>query len=148
MGQKTTLPKQEDFYQDRKWHRFDADGQVLGRLATRAANLLRGKHKRLFTPSLDCGDFVLVINASKVKLTGDKVESKFYFRHSGYARGAKVVPFRTQMSRDSRRVVYLAVKRMLPTNRLRSKQLKRLKIYPGSVHPHASQHVETAHVPA
>lgn len=121
----------------RRWHHIDADGKVLGRIATRAAELLRGKHKRFFTPAVDCGDFVVVTNASKVKLTGNKIDQKFYFSHSGYAKGAKVTPIKLQMERDPRKVVMLAVKRMLQVNRLRGPQLKRLKVYPGAENPHA-----------
>lgn len=122
----------------RRWHHIDANGQVLGRIATKAATLLRGKHKRFFTPAVDCGDFVVVTNAAKIKLTGNKIEQKGYFSHSGYAGGAKVMPMKLQMERDPRRVVMLAVKRMLATNRLRSPQLKRLKIYVGDKHPHTT----------
>lgn len=141
---KTTLPSQESLYQARKWHHLDANGQVLGRLASRAAVLLKGKHKRLFTPTLDCGDFVIVTNASKIKVTGDKETAKFYFRHSGYASGAKTIPYKLQMEKDPRKVVYLAVKRMLDDNRLRGRQLKRLKIYPGEAHPHSAQGIEVS----
>jgi large subunit ribosomal protein L13 len=124
---------------ERRWVLLDADAQVLGRLASKAANLLRGKHKRFFTPDVDCGDFVVVTNAEKIRVTGSKAGQKTYFRHSGYAAGAKVVPFRLQMERDPRKVLLLAVKRMLPVNRLRAHQLKRLKVYVGSTHPHAAQ---------
>ena len=126
------------FAQDRRrWHHIDADGKVLGRIATQAAEWLRGKHKRFFTPHVDCGDFVVVTNAAKVKLTGNKIDQKFYFSHSGYAKGAKVTPLKLQMERDPRKVVMLAVKRMLQVNRLRGPQLKRLKVYPDASHPHA-----------
>ena len=140
----TFLPTQESLYLDRKWHHLDADGQVLGRLATRAAVLLKGKHKRQFTPSLDCGDFVVVTNARKIRVTGNKAVSKFYFRHSGYADGARVVTFRQQMDKDPRKVVYLAVKRMLDDNRHRSRQMRRLRIYPGAEHPHPTGAFEAA----
>lgn len=123
----------------RCWVTLDADGAVLGRLATRAADLLRGKHKRYFSPSVDCGDFVIVTNAARVRVTGTKAETKNYFSHSGYAKGAKVTTYKLQMQRDPRKVVYLAVKRMLPVNRLRREQLRRLKIYPSADHPHAAQ---------
>ena len=132
--------------QRRTWVLLDAKGAVLGRLATRAATLLRGKHKPFFSPSVDCGDFVIVTNAKQVRVTGLKESQKFYFRHSGYARGAKVIPYRTQMALDPRKVVYLAVKRMLPDNRLRQHQLRRLKIYVGDSHPHAAQKVEAFRV--
>jgi large subunit ribosomal protein L13 len=120
----------------RKWHLIDAKGKVLGRIATEVATLLRGKHKPTYTDHVDCGDFVVITNASQVKLSGRKMETKFYFSHSGYAGGAKTMPVKRQMERDPRKVVYLAVKRMIRNNRLRGKQLARLKIYPGDKHPH------------
>ena len=135
----TTLTTLKQAQENRRWVVLDAEGKVLGRLASQAAGLLRGKHKRFFTPCVDCGDFVLVTNAAKVKVTGNKLEQKFYFSHSGYAGGKKIVPYKLQMERDPRKVVFLAVKRMLPVNRLRALQLKRLKIYPGADHPHAAQ---------
>ena len=145
MSQNNTLSPSNTFNIDtkyaqdrRRWHHIDADGKVLGRIATRAAVLLRGKHKRFFTPAVDCGDFVVVTNAKKIKLTGNKIEQKEYFSHSGYAKGAKITPIKLQMERDPRRVVMLAVKRMLCVNRLRGPQLKRLKIYTGPENPHAA----------
>ena len=131
MIQKTTLPKIKDVQKNREWHHMDATDKVLGRLATKAASLLIGKHRAYFTPSIDCGDFVVVTNAAKVRVTGNKMEDKFYFRHSGYAGGAKTVPFKRQLEKDPTKVVYLAVKRMLAANRLRDKRLKRLRIFPG-----------------
>ncbi|MBI4056364.1 MAG: 50S ribosomal protein L13 [Elusimicrobia bacterium] len=131
MPQNTWMPVVKELESRRARHLLDAEGQVLGRLATNAANLLRGKGKPFITPHLDCGDFVTVTNAVKVHLTGKKMEQKFYFRHSGYASGAKTIPVRDQMSRDPRKVVFLAIKRMLNSNRLRARQLRRLKIYPG-----------------
>lgn len=139
MPQKTYRPDIELVRNQRRWHHLDAKGAVLGRLATRAAGLLKGKHKTLFTPAMDCGDFVVVTNAAQVRLTGNKLEQKFYFTHSGYAKGAKTIPVKRQMERDPRKVVYLAVKRMLDSNRFRSRQLRRLRIYPGQTHPHAPQ---------
>lgn len=139
MHTETTITTPKQAQAGRRWVHIDAEGKVLGRLASQAANLLRGKHKRYFTPAVDCGDFVLVTNAAKVKLTGNKLEQKTYFSHSGYAGGAKIMPMKLQMERDPRRVIYLAVKRMLPVNRLRGQQMTRLKIYPGAAHPHAAQ---------
>ncbi len=136
MTQKTSMPAKEQVLADRKWHFIDADGQVLGRLASRAASLLMGKGKPFLCAHLDCGDFVVVTNASRIKLTGNKLEQKEYFRHSGYASGAKIIPVKNQLSRDSRKVIVLAVKRMLPKNRLASRQITRLKVYPGEAHPH------------
>ncbi len=123
---------------DRRWHHIDAKGLVLGRLATKAADLLRGKGKPTYTDFVDCGDFVVVTNAKHFKLTGAKMESKFYFSHSGYAGGAKVTPIKRQMERDPRKIVMLAVRRMLPKNRLARKQLVRLKIYVNDKHPHSA----------
>ena len=140
----TTLTTPLQAQQGRRWVILDADGKILGRLASHAANLLRGKHKRYFTPAVDCGDFVVVTNAAKVRVSGSKMEQKFYFRHSGYADGAKVIPYKLQMQRDPRKVVFLAVKRMLPVNKIRAHQLKRLKIYPGPAHPHAAQISKTS----
>ena len=122
----------------RRWHLIDAKGVVLGRMATRAATYLRGKHKRTYTDSVDCGDFVVITNAQHIKLTGNKLEQKFYFSHSGYAGGAKTMPMSRQMERDPRKVVYLAVKRMIADNRIRGAQLARLKIYKGDKHPHTA----------
>lgn len=139
MPNETTLTTIKQAQQDRRWVALDADGKILGRLASLAAGLLRGKHKRFFTPSVDCGDFVIITNASKVRVSGMKEKQKFYFRHSGYAKGKKIIPYKLQMERDPRKVLFLAVKRMLPVNKLRSQQLTRLKIYPGPTHPHAAQ---------
>ncbi len=116
----------------RKRHTLDAKGKILGRLATHAAGLLRGKHKAIYTPNVDCGDFVFVTNAAEVALSGNKLETKAYFSHSGYARGAKMTPLKRMMEKDPRKVVYLAVKRMLPKNRLSDRQLTRLRIFKGA----------------
>jgi len=129
MTQKTFLPNQNDVEKQRKWHFIDASNQVLGRLSTKIANLLMGKHKKEFTPHIDCGDFVVVTNIDKIKVTGNKLEDKFYFRHSGYAKGAKTIPFKRQLENDSTKILYLAVKRMLDDNKLRNRRLKRLKLY-------------------
>ena len=136
MPQKTSDFNLKYAQERRQWHHIDADGNVLGRIATQAATWLKGKHKRFFSPSVDCGDFVVVTNVAKIKLTGNKLEQKGYFSHSGYARGAKVMPMKLQMERDPRKVVFLAVKRMLTSNRLRDPQLKRLKLYAGDKHQH------------
>ncbi len=135
MPQKTYLHSPLQAPRERRWHHIDADGQVLGRMASRAAGLLRGKHKPTYTAFVDCGDFVVITNAARVRLTGHKLDQKFYFSHSGYAGGARTVPVRRQMERDPRKVVYLAVKRMIRNNRLRSRQLSRLKIFPGAKAP-------------
>src|SRR3954465_6020725 len=114
MSQKTYIHPPRQAAAERRWHHIDAKGLVLGRIATKAATLLRGKHKPTYTDFVDCGDFVVVTNAKQVKLTGNKLEQKFYFSHSGYAGGAKVMPMKRQMERDPRRVMMLAVRRMLP----------------------------------
>jgi large subunit ribosomal protein L13 len=139
MPQKTTCIKPKEASATRRWHHIDAKGRVLGRMATMAATLLRGKHKPTYTDWVDCGDFVVVTNAAHIKLTGNKLDQKFYFSHSGYAGGAKTTPMRRVMEKDPRKVVYLAVKRMIADNRLRGKQLARLKIYPGEKHKHSAQ---------
>ena len=132
MTQKTTLPKADTAEKTRKWHFLDASDQVLGRLSTKIAVLLMGKHKRDFCPNVDCGDFVVVTNTDKVRITGNKAEDKFYFRHSGYAGGAKTIPYKRQMENDSTKVMELSVRRMLDDNRLRDKRMKRLRIFSGT----------------
>ena len=132
MIQKNTLPKTDTAEKTRKWHFLDASDQVLGRLSTKIAVLLMGKHKRDFAPQTDCGDFVVVTNTDKVRITGNKLEDKFYFRHSGYAGGAKTIPYKRQMENDSTKVLELAVKRMLDDNTLRGKRMKRLRIFSGA----------------
>ena len=146
MTQKTTEIDTKYALERRRWKVIDAKLSVLGRVASKAALLLRGKHKKFFTPSVDCGDFVVVTNASAVKLSGEKAVTKTYFRHSGYAKGAKVIPFKLQMERDARKVIMAAVKGMLPDTRLRQHQLRRLKIYNGDSHPHAAQKLEEVRV--
>ncbi|MFA5162798.1 MAG: 50S ribosomal protein L13 [Elusimicrobiales bacterium] len=132
--QKTWLPSRSEVEASRKWHYVDASSLPLGRLATKVASLLAGKHKRTQAPLMDCGDFVVVTNAEKVKLTGNKPEQKFYFHHTGYNNGAKVVPFKRQMANDPTRVVELAVKRMLDDNKLRAHRMRRLKVFKGAEH--------------
>ena len=138
MSQNTYIQSPKTAPNQRRWHHIDADGQVLGRMATRAATLLRGKHKPTYTAFVDCGDYVVITNAARIRLTGHKLDQKFYFSHSGYAGGAKVTPLRRVMEKDPRKVVYLAVKRMIADNRLRRKQLTRLRIYVGDKHPYAT----------
>ena len=139
-----TLHKDIGFIQkSRQWHLMDASDQVLGRLASRAASLLIGKHKVFFSHHLDCGDFVVVTNAQNVKLTGNKITQKEYFSHSGYPKGGKNTPVRKLLEERPERVVELAVKRMLPKNKLGSQMYTRLKVYSGSQHPHGSQNPKT-----
>jgi large subunit ribosomal protein L13 len=123
----------------RQWHVLDASGQTLGKLATKAATLLLGKHKPIFTPHLDTGDFVVIINAAKVSFSGNKEEKKLYYRHSGYPGGLKKVSLEEMLQADPTRVIEKAVKGMLPTNRLRAVRMKKLKVYAGEAHPHLAQ---------
>jgi len=123
----------------REWYVVDAEGQILGRLATRLASILRGKHKPIFTPWLDCGDFIIVVNVDKIKVTGNRMDSKVYYHHSGYVGGLKSITLRGQLERHPDRVLAAAVKRMLPHNRLGRKMFKKLKLYAGGEHPHAAQ---------
>ncbi len=134
---KTPLPKVNEI--QKKWFVVDASGKVLGRLATQLATRLRGKHRPDFTPHLDTGDFIIVINAEKVKLTGRKLDQKLYHRHSGYLGGLKSYNARTMLEKKPEEVIRLAVKRMMPKNRLARHQLKKLKVYRGSDHPHQAQ---------
>lgn len=121
------------------WFIVDAQDLVLGRLSTRVAQILRGKHKPNFTPHMDNGDFVIVINAGKVKLTGNKSESKTYFRHTGHPQGARTTTFKQAMAKDPAFVIEHAVKGMLPHSPLGYQMLKKLKVYAGAEHPHAAQ---------
>lgn len=123
----------------RDWYVVDAKDQVLGRLASEIAHVLRGKHKPTFSPHLDVGDYVVVVNAADVRLTGKKAEQKEYFRHSGYMGGERFVPFHRMIGRHPERVIRLAVKGMLPKNTLGRQMLKKLKVYAGPEHPHGPQ---------
>jgi large subunit ribosomal protein L13 len=123
----------------REWYLVDADGQTLGRLATRLADLLRGKGKPQYTPHVDTGDFVVVVNAEKIAVTGNKLDDKMYYRHSGYPGGLKQRPLREQLARRPEEVIRKAVKGMLPRTRLGRQQLTKLKIYAGPEHPHEAQ---------
>ncbi len=134
---KTYSPNIRDV--ERRWWVVDAEGVVLGRLASRIATVLRGKHKPMFAPHLDTGDFVVVVNAEKVRLTGNKPENKAYFRHSGYMGGERFIPVRTMLEKHPHRVIELAVKGMLPKNNLGRLMRRKLKVYAGSEHPHAAQ---------
>ena len=124
---------------ERQWHVIDASDVVLGRLATHAATLLRGKHKPTFAPHVDTGDFVIVINAAKLSLSGDKATKKLSYRHSGYPGGLSATPMGDLLQKDSRKAVERAVWGMLPKNRLGRQMLKKLKVYAGPEHPHAAQ---------
>src|SRR6266581_583087 len=123
----------------RRWYVVDAEGQTLGRLATRIADTLRGKGKPTYTPHVDTGDFVVVVNAEKIQVTGKKLDQKLYYRHSGYPGGLRSRPLREQLERRPTEVLRKAVKGMLPRNRLGRAQLRKLKIYAGAEHPHEAQ---------
>jgi large subunit ribosomal protein L13 len=134
---KTYTPKAHEI--DRQWWLVDAADLPLGRLATEIARILRGKHKPMYTPHLDTGDYVVILNASKVRLTGNKAEQKTYFRHSGYMGGEKHIPFKRMIETHPERVIELAVKGMLPKNALGRAMRMKLKVYPGTEHPHQGQ---------
>lgn len=127
---------------ERKWYIIDAAGQTLGRMASEAASLLRGKHKPEFTPHVDTGDFVIVINADKIVLSGKKMQKKMYYRHSGYPGGLKVTSAQDMLKNKPERMVELAIYGMLPKNRLGDKMKTKLKVYAGSEHPHQAQQPE------
>ena len=134
---RTFTPKADEV--TRQWHVIDATDVGLGRLAVQTANLLRGKHKAIFAPNVDCGDHVVVINASKLDVSLRKSEDKLYYRHSGYPGGIKSENLGHLLERNPERVVRLAVRGMLPKNRLSRVQLKKLRVYGGATHPHAAQ---------
>lgn len=125
-----------------KWHLIDAQGQTLGRIAGQVARLLRGKHKPIFTPNADMGDFVVVVNADKIKLTGKRSELKEYFHYTGYPGGATFERFQDVLRKDPKRVFEHAVRGMLPHNRLGRQIIKKMKVYAGAEHPHAAQRPE------
>ena len=136
----TPVPKEQEI--QRKWFLVDADGQVLGRLATRVASILRGKHKAMFTPHLDVGDHVVVVNAEKIHVTGRKRTDKMYRWHSGYIGGLREVPCEKMVRSHPERVIEWAVQGMLPKNRLGRAMAKKLKVYRGAAHPHEAQQPE------
>jgi large subunit ribosomal protein L13 len=124
---------------ERQWYVVDAEGQTLGRLASEIAKILKGKHKPIYAPNLDTGDFVIVVNAEKVHVTGRKMDQKLYHRHSGYPGGLTSITLREQLSKHPTRVIRSAVRGMLPHNRLGRSMLRKLKVYAGDSHPHAAQ---------
>ncbi len=134
---KTQSTKKADVV--RAWHLFDAEGKTLGRLATQIAQLLLGKHKPTFTTHIDTGDYVVVINSDKIVLTGNKLLSKEYHRHSGYPGGYRSINAGDQLKRDSRKVIEHAVNGMIGKNKLQDPRMRRLKVYTGATHPHDSQ---------
>ncbi len=127
---------------EHKWYVIDASGQTLGRISSEVASILRGKHKPTYTPHVDTGDFVIIINAEKVKLTGDKLNQKMYRHHTGYPGGLKEMDYRTLLQKKPERAIETAVKGMLPHNRLGNMMYKKLKVYRGSEHPHQAQKPE------
>ena len=134
---RTFTQKQEEI--ERDWYVVDAEGETLGRLASRIAPILKGKHKPIYTPHLDCGDFVIVVNAEKVRVTGRKLDQKLYHRHSGYPGGLKSITLRDQLDRYPERVLQAAIRGMLPKNKLGRRMIKKLKVYAGDTHPHEAQ---------
>jgi large subunit ribosomal protein L13 len=138
--QRTWTAKQNEV--ERRWYVVDAEGQTLGRLATRIADTLRGKRKPEYTPHIDTGDFVIVVNAEKIAVTGKKLDDKIYYRHSGYPGGLRQRTLGEQLARRPTEVIRKAVKGMLPRNRLARQQLTKLKVYAGPEHPHGPQNPE------
>jgi large subunit ribosomal protein L13 len=134
---KTYSPKASEI--QHQWWVVDAEGKVLGRLASEVAQILRGKHKAMYAPHMDTGDFVVIVNAEKIRLTGKKATDKQYFRHTGYMGGDKFTPIRIMMEKHPHRVIELAVKGMLPKNNLGRLMRRKLKVYPGPTHPHEAQ---------
>ena len=137
---KTFMEKKETV--NRNWYVIDAENLPLGRVATKAANLLRGKHKVTFTPHIDCGDYVIIVNADKVKLTGNKLDQKMYRHHSGYIGGMKETPARVMLEKNPEKAMTLAIKGMLPHNSLGRAQLKKLRVYAGAEHENQAQKPE------
>ena len=130
----------------RKWYVIDGANKILGRIASKAAMAIMGKTKPIYTPNVDCGDFVIVLNVDKIKLSGKKLEQKLDFTHSGYPTGYKYTPYGILMKKNPERAMMLAVKGMLPKNKLRDRMIKRLKAYQGDKHPHAGEKLGTIKV--
>ena len=141
LSYKTVSAKKENI--DRKWLVIDADGQVLGRLASKVAKILQGKHKPCYTPHVDCGDYVIIVNADKIKLTGNKWQQKEYKWHTGYPGGLRSITAQKLWEKHPERLVEKAVKGMLPKNRLGRQMYRKLHVYAGSNHPHAAQKPQT-----
>ena len=130
-------------YKERKWFVVDAQGQILGRMSSKIAPILRGKHKPVFSPHRDVGDYVVIVNADKVRITGNKEEQKIYYKHSGYTGNLKSITLKRMRVKNPEFIIYNAVRKMLPKNSLGRKMIKKLKIYSGSEHPHAAQQPES-----
>ena len=137
---KTTALRTQDIEQ--KWYLIDCSGKTLGRLSVKEANILRGKNKPEYTPNSDVGDFVVLVNAKNLKVTGSKNEDKIYYRHTGYPGGIKQISFKDLLNKDPEKVLRLAVKGMLPKNKLNRQVIKKLKVYAGDEHPHEAQKPE------
>lgn len=141
---KTYLPKEEDIM--KKWWVIDASDKTLGRLCTKVATVLMGKNKPIYTPHMDVGDRVIIVNAEKIKLTGNKLNDKMYYRHSGYPGGLKEITCGDLLKKHPERLIEFAVKGMLPRNKLRKLRMNKLKIYTGSNHPHKAQQPEELNI--
>ena len=137
---KTTALRTQDIEQ--KWYLMDCSGKRLGRLSVQVANILRGKNKPEYTPNSDVGDFVVLVNAKNIQVTGNKSENKIYFRHTGYPGGIKQISFKDQLEKDPEKIIRDAVKGMLPKNKLNRQIIKKLKVYNDEVHPHEAQNPE------
>ena len=137
---KTTALRTQDIEQ--KWYLMDCSGKKLGRLSVQVANILRGKNKPEYTPNSDVGDFVVLVNAKNIEITGNKSENKIYFRHTGYPGGIKQISFKDQLEKDPEKIIRDAVKGMLPKNKLNRQIIKKLKVYNDEVHPHEAQNPE------
>ncbi len=138
---KTLSAKKTDI--TKKWYIVDADGKVLGRLASRVASILRGKTKPIYTPHIDTGDYVIILNAQQIRLTGNKLEKKEYYHHTGYPGGIKKKVAKDIMKDNPEKIITMAIRGMLPKNTLGRQQLKKLKVYSGTDHPHKAQNPET-----
>jgi len=139
---KTYIAKDKEILESKKWYVVDAENQILGRMASQIAAILKGKHKPIYSPHQDAGDYVVVVNAEKIKVTGNKLKDKIYYRHSGYPGGQKATSLQQMIQKHPSRVIELAVKRMLPKNVLGRKMLLKLKVVAGSEHPHTAQQPE------
>jgi large subunit ribosomal protein L13 len=147
LTEQTISVSHENALRDRRWILIDADGRALGRVASRAASVLRGKHRPDFTPNQDAGDFVVIINAAKVKLTGTKATDKLYYRHSGYPGGIRSTSAGKMLAEKPERLIETAVRGMLPKNRLGRRLFNKLKVYRGAEHPHVAQQPQPIKLP-
>jgi large subunit ribosomal protein L13 len=136
---KTYIAKENEVLDSRRWYIVDAQDQILGRMASQIASILKGKHKPIYSPHQDVGDFVVVVNAEKIRVTGNKLKDKVYYHHSGYPGGQKATSLQQMLQKNPKRVIELAVKRMLPRNVLGRKMFLKLKVYAGPNHPHEAQ---------